>query len=192
MSVEKSPWTNGWCSVADADCLRSGRLRRGMCERHYRRMHTHGHTGRTRDRSPLEQFTSDDQGCWLWTGALSPHGYGKLGKLQFDTRTAHVAVYILLKGEYDRSLDLDHLCRVRRCVNPDHLEPVTRTENLLRGMQSGARDVCDHGHDLTQPDAFIPSLLDRDGRHHCRKCWKIRYTAAGKRYRDRMRDGSSG
>jgi hypothetical protein len=72
-------------------------------------------------------------GCWLWLGAIHPeNGYGamwdgeKLGR-------AHRVIYEAVNNMVPEGMDLDHLCRVRHCVNPDHLEPVTRSENLQRG-----------------------------------------------------------
>ncbi len=76
-------------------------------------------------------------GCWLWLGARSNNGYGHTtyrgdaGQLRHIS--AHRRAYSLLRGPIPTGLDLDHLCRVRHCVNPDHLEPVTRSLNLRRG-----------------------------------------------------------
>lgn len=83
------------------------------------------------------KITLSPGGCWLWTGELNRNGYGT-----FLTRPVpgirkrkmvHIEVYVALKGEYDRSLLLDHDCRVRNCCNPEHLEPVTTRVNTLRG-----------------------------------------------------------
>ena len=69
--------------------------------------------------------------CWLWTGALAPNGYG-VGWNGERTRQAHRLVYELLVGPIPEGKHLDHLCCVRNCVNPDHLEPVTQAENNRR------------------------------------------------------------
>jgi hypothetical protein len=74
----------------------------------------------------------DDAGCWIWTAAKDPTGYGRIwhtGTMKY----AHRVAYELLVGPILPGLDLDHLCRVRACVNPLHLEPVTHRENLMRG-----------------------------------------------------------
>ena len=80
------------------------------------------------------QVRKSVSGCWLWQGFLNHGGYG-----QFWTGERfigpHRFAYMHEVGQYDQSLDLDHLCRVRHCVNPQHLEPVTRRENLKRGIQ---------------------------------------------------------
>lgn len=70
-------------------------------------------------------------GCWLWTGALNPAGYGKYGD-----GLAHGAAFRLSGGVKPDGMELDHLCRVRHCVNPEHLEPVTHLENMQRGMKA--------------------------------------------------------
>lgn len=171
------------CVVEDMECV-SGRLRRGMCERHYRRFRTHGTTEATWITDPLAHYLVDETGCWVWQGDLTSSGYGKLGRLVHETRTAHIAIFIETKGPYNRKLDLDHLCRVRACVNPDHLDPVPRKENLDRGHQ--ARTFCKNGlHDITQPGAKI------NGTHQCKVCWRRRYRAGGAAYRARLR-GESG
>ena len=81
-------------------------------------------------RKKIEVVT--ESGCWIWTGALSKNGYGNV-HIRPKNMVAHKAVYLLLRGPVPEGLDLDHLCRVRCCVNPYHLEPVTRFINLQRG-----------------------------------------------------------
>lgn len=70
--------------------------------------------------------------CWLWLGSLNNAGYGKLTVRRVNLY-AHRFAHECLVGPVPEGLELDHLCRVRRCVNPDHLEPVTRSENVRRG-----------------------------------------------------------
>lgn len=69
--------------------------------------------------------------CWLWTAAKTTDGYG-LTTLYGRAECAHRATWKLLMGEIPKGLQLDHLCEVRACVNPDHLEPVTKRENAKR------------------------------------------------------------
>jgi len=93
----------------------------------------------------LDRYKVVPDGCWLWQGPLSPNGYGRTSKWY-----AHRAMYEILMGPIPPRLVIDHLCRVRRCVNPDHMEVVTRGENVLRGETVSARAArqthCKRGH----------------------------------------------
>lgn len=71
-------------------------------------------------------------GCWLWTGSLNRNGYGRLS-VGGRTRVTHRVVWVLLGLPLESTQVLDHLCRVRSCCNPAHLEPVTVRENTRRG-----------------------------------------------------------
>lgn len=79
----------------------------------------------------------DDNGCWLWQGTKTNNGYGTREK-----RVIHRQAYEEVFGAVDRSLDIDHLCRVHACCNPLHLEAVTRAENLRRGIGFGETHHC--------------------------------------------------
>lgn len=70
--------------------------------------------------------------CWEWQGAVDPNGYGRFS-INGRMLGAHRVAYELLSEPVADGLDLDHLCRNRRCVRPSHLEPVSRRENLMRG-----------------------------------------------------------
>jgi hypothetical protein len=80
---------------------------------------------------PMRFAVSLKTGCWEWCGELSSNGYGRVWRNN-KRIAAHRAYYEQEVGPIPDGLQLDHLCRNRRCVNPDHLEPVTRTENQLR------------------------------------------------------------
>lgn len=112
---------------------------------------------------------SQPKDCWLWTGSLSAKGYGTVF---FDGRNqaAHRVVYELLVRPIDDGYQLDHLCRVRCCVNPSHLEPVTLAENLRRGRPMH-QTHCKHGHPFTEDNTYRqPSNPYR----RCRTCKKLR------------------
>lgn len=83
--------------------------------------------------------------CWTWNRSKDKHGYG-WASWKNKTYLAHRIIYTLIVGDIPEGMNLDHLCRRRDCVNPDHLEPVTNYENLLR------------------------SPIGTAGRQHCLKC----------------------
>ena len=76
--------------------------------------------------------------CWLWTGHQIWGGYGT-AMMGGRERPVHRIIYEAMRGEIDEGLQLDHLCRNRLCVNPDHLEEVTNRENVLRGAKSALK-----------------------------------------------------
>lgn len=82
-----------------------------------------------------DRYVVDENGCWIWQGYLTPAGYGR-AHMDGNMRPAHRVVYTHLVAPVPRELVLDHLCRVRACVNPDHMEPVTNAENLRRGSRT--------------------------------------------------------
>ena len=103
-------------------------------------------------------------GCWLWTGYVSPSGYGVIGD-----QLAHRLFYESLVGVVPDGLELDHLCRVTCCVNPSHLEPVTHRENMLRGIsptaQNAVKTHCNRGHELVGANLRL-----QDGKRSCKAC----------------------
>lgn len=66
----------------------------------------------------------DSKSCWIWVGASHSMGYGSFGR-----KLAHRVVYEAVKGPIPPGLDLDHICHIKKCVNPDHLRPVTHKQN---------------------------------------------------------------
>lgn len=107
-------------------------------------------------------------GCWLWHAFTSTGGYG-IFFLRGDYIVAHRASYEHLRGSIGAGLSLDHLCRQRCCVNPDHLEPVTHRENVRRGL-AGARQRaqthCIHGHPFDDTNTRVT----RAGKRKCLAC----------------------
>jgi hypothetical protein len=96
--------------------------------------------------------------CWLWTGALQSRGYGSVGIGNHRTGLAHRVAYEALVGPIGDGLTIDHLCRVKSCVNPAHLEPVTSAENIRRHFEY--RTTCRHG----------AAIVYRKNKLHSRDC----------------------
>ncbi|WP_280412563.1 HNH endonuclease signature motif containing protein [Nocardia asiatica] len=111
--------------------------------------------------------------CWLWTKGTFDCGYGAFW-VPPQNRAAHIVSYNLLVGAVPSGLQLDHLCRVRKCVNPAHLEPVTCRENLLRGETyaavNAAKTHCPKGHPYSADNTRITA----QGLRACRTCERAR------------------
>jgi hypothetical protein len=110
--------------------------------------------------------------CWLWTGQIDRHGYGTI-KRDGKMRRAHREVFEMEVGPIPEGLQPDHTCRVRHCVNPAHLDPVTSGENTLRGEGPAAQNArkarCDNGHEYTPENTYHQA-----GRRNCRTCRRDR------------------
>lgn len=107
--------------------------------------------------------------CWEWTASIRHSGYGCLG-VDGKTVYAHRWAWEAANGPIPPGLDIDHLCRNRACVNPTHLEPVTRQENIRRGVGYSAlnarRTHCPSGH----PYSAANTLLERTRSGLARRC----------------------
>lgn len=140
--------------------------------------HGPGFTGKfLRDMTPAEMLPSllrrtvrSDDGCILWQGSLDAKGYGNVISARLHLGSAHRLIYEGLVGPIPDGLVLDHLCRVPRCVNPEHLEPVTPRENTLRGVSGSAINAtkieCIRGHSLVDE----ANVYRRKGGRYCRAC----------------------
>jgi hypothetical protein len=129
----------------------------------------------------------DDNGCWRWQRSLKPNGYGQIGVPGLGMRYAHRVAYEAWRGPIPVGLQIDHLCRVRDCCNPDHLEAVTCRENIVRGTGFVAVHVakthCPTGHAYDERNTKI----DRKGSRICRRC-KV---ASLQRWRERRKEAVS-
>ena len=116
---------------------------------------------------PFMAKVEEIAGCWIWRGSILRNGYGQF--YSGGPHLAHRYSYELHKGPIPKGLVIDHLCRVRRCVNPDHLEAVTQSINLLRGETLNAsevtRMVCPSGHPYNETNTRIYR-----GRRFCKAC----------------------
>ena len=102
--------------------------------------------------------------CWELPGRKPNNGGYVTVMLDGNKTSFHRKMYELLVGPIPEGLDIDHLCRNRACGNPAHLEAVTRSVNLMRGVNR-ARTQCIHGHEYTDKNTYIFR-----GSRLCRKC----------------------
>lgn len=111
--------------------------------------------------------------CWIYTGYVNRLGYGTVGIRQSFT-LAHRLSYEYHRGNITDDLCVDHLCRMRSCVNPDHMELVTRVENVMRGNSLHAVNLrkthCKYGHEFTLENTGV----DGRNRRYCKLCARDR------------------
>lgn len=136
-------------------------------------------------------------GCWVWTGSTNPGGYGvtKTGKVNPNGKRQATSVHLFAwrrtVGPVPNGLHLDHLCRLRCCCNPAHLEPVTPRENNRRAnsptSRLAERTHCKNGH----PFAGVNLFTNTDGTRGCRACDRTFALAHYHRKMAALRQGAS-
>lgn len=138
------------------------------------------------------------QGCWVFQGTTATNGYGTIGAAMPDgtrkTFLTHRVAYEGMVGRIPAGLELDHLCRNRACCNPDHLEPVTRSVNTLRGDSPAlarqrrlSRTHCIRGHAFEGENLRFTS----DGVRLCVECSRQRGRENDRKRQPRRRKQAS-
>jgi len=122
---------------------------------------------------------------WVWTGSINSDGYGNLRWINSNCK-AHRVSYEICIGKIPEGFTIDHLCRIRNCVNPEHLEPVPHKVNVLRGFgvagNYARRGTCSYGHELTPENTRISR-----GARVCVICKRLRANESSARNREKIR-----
>ena len=174
------------CNISDCSSLLYAR---GWCQKHYWRFLRHG--------SPTYEWTIADRfwskvdkngpipdhaphlgNCWLWKAFVAPDGYAKFWVTSYQRSIqAHRWSYEQINGSIPQELELDHLCRVRHCVRPEHLEAVSAQTNWRRGFSvsvlNARKTHCPRGHEYSLENTYY-----NRGSRHCRICLKARVGSA--------------
>lgn len=173
------------CSVENCSARISSHKYR-LCEKHYTRQLKYGDPlvtrGPERGQARAVRFWSKVDkngplGCWIWTASLDSSGYGQFivvrGQRGYPLR-AHRVAWEYLRGSIPNERVVDHRCRNRACVNPEHMELVTNRENIVRGVSpsaiNGRKTHCKNGHPFDEENTYRPP---RGGRQ-CRTCQRLR------------------
>ncbi len=124
-----------------------------------------------KDRLLSKIIVKQSSGCWVYTGAKHNQGYGLIS-IGNNMKLAHRVSYEAFVSKIPNGLTIDHLCKNRRCINPEHLEPVTMIENLRRGNGVGVinsrKTACPKGH------PFVTITTKNGRKRFCSECNRIR------------------
>lgn len=127
--------------------------------------------------------------CWLWRGTVRSDGYGAI-QIHGEQWRAHRLMWVLMRGGIPNGMEIDHLCRTRACVNPQHMEVVTHRENCRRGSgwagQHARKTHCPKGHAYDEANTYR-----RDTMRYCRQCHREAERQRYKQVRNRANGASA-
>ena len=169
------------CTVGECS---SQSKKRGLCHKHYMRVWRYGSLSTLEKTPPEDRFwakVNKTDTCWLWKASVSGYGYGQF-KVAGKMLKAHRYSYALKYGEIKNNLTVDHLCRNILCVNPEHMELVTSSENTKRARAvRPLKTHCVKGHKFDEANTYYY----KNGHRGCRTCGKLSArTARAKRRHD--------
>lgn len=189
-SIKRQSWDGALCAAVD--CMRRPSAD-GLCMMHYKRRWRNGNldlyqpqpiAAYMADRTAIASSPPERPGlgpCHEWTGTRLSNGYGVIGVRSHYKSLAHRVAFELARGPIPAGMVIDHLCRNRACVNPEHLEAVDNEENLRRGLgyrlRNGMTSSCIHGHEYTAENTYINPNNASDMR--CRACARNRKKKRG-------------
>jgi hypothetical protein len=173
--TKQEPWPDRICTIGG--CGQPRTTSKLYCEKHRGRVRRYGDPSITlKDHTPAverwktQHEVDDSTGCWNWTGPIyKGQGHGFIQEGAKKRHMAHRFVWEQIAGPIPKGLVLDHLCKNKRCVNPEHLEAVTQGVNAFRGGTDGgnaAKTHCKHGHGFTPENTYIRV----NGWRGCRAC----------------------